>query len=318
MPTPPSKRRVVWYGQMARPSSLRLKGLLLSGVGLVWLAVFLVLPSLVLVALAFAQRGPQGQVVWQWTTESFTRLAGWGVFGEWEADNLRILARTVLIATVTTILCVALAYPMAFFIASRSPRVRYLLLLLVIVPSCVNIVIRTYAWQLIFSPKLPVAPVLNRGFDAVEWLAALVGWDVGDIVAYPGAFAVYVGMVTAMLPFAVLPIYSNVERMDWSIVDAARDLYASKWGVIRSAIVPQTTPGLAVAVILTFVPAMGMFVVPDLLSGAKYMLVGNLIQMQFGTSRDWPYGAAISMVLVALTLLGLMVIRRRRGGVELV
>ena len=129
--------------------------------------------------------------------------------------------------------------------------------------------------------------------------------------------AVYLGMVSIFLPFVALPLYSSVERLDWSLVEAARDLYASSVRVFTQAILPQTLPGLSVGVIITFVPAMGMFVVPDLLGGAKYMLVGNLIQQQFGTSRDWPFGAAISMGLMVLTMISLQLYRRRGKDVEI-
>jgi spermidine/putrescine transport system permease protein len=115
-----------------------------------------------------------------------------------------------------------------------------------------------------------------------------------------------------------LPLYASVERIDWALVEAAQDLYASPFRVFTQAILPQTMPGLSVGVILTFVPAMGMFVVPDLLGGAKYMLVGNLIQQQFGASRDWPFGAAISMGLMVLTMIGLHIYRRKGKEVEYV
>jgi spermidine/putrescine transport system permease protein len=135
---------------------------------------------------------------------------------------------------------------------------------------------------------------------------------------YPNAFAVYLGMVSMFLPFVTLPLYASVERLDWSLVEAAQDLYASRVRVFTQAILPQTMPGLSVGIILTFVPAMGMFVVPDLLGGAKYMLVGNLIQQQFGTSRDWPFGAAISMGLMALTMIGLQIYRRKGREIEVI
>jgi spermidine/putrescine transport system permease protein len=136
---------------------------------------------------------------------------------------------------------------------------------------------------------------------------------------YPSAFAVYLGMVSMFLPFVALPLYSSIERMDWELVEASQDLYASRVRVFMQAILPQTLPGLSVGVILTFVPAMGMFVVPDLLGGAKYMLVGNLIQQQFGASRDWAFGAAISMGLMVLTMFSLYLYRRKsRGGEVLV
>jgi spermidine/putrescine transport system permease protein len=120
-------------------------------------------------------------------------------------------------------------------------------------------------------------------------------------------------MVSTFLPFVALPIYTAVEKLDWSLVEAAEDLYASRLRVFRTAILPQTMPGLSVGVILTFVPAMGMFVVPDMLGGSRTMLIGNLIQQQFGTSRDWPFGAAISLVLMILTLSALMASRKNQS-----
>jgi ABC-type dipeptide/oligopeptide/nickel transport system permease subunit len=135
---------------------------------------------------------------------------------------------------------------------------------------------------------------------------------------YPNAFAVYLGMVSMFLPFVTLPLYASVERLDWALVEAAQDLYASRVRVFTQAILPQTLPGLSVGIILTFVPAMGMFVVPDLLGGAKYMLVGNLIQQQFGASRDWPFGAAISMGLMVLTMISLQIYRRKGKEIEYV
>jgi spermidine/putrescine transport system permease protein len=211
-----------------------------------------------------------------------------------------ILWRSVVVAFFTTLISVVLSYPLCFFIAARPARSRYLWLTLVIIPFWTNMVIRTYAWFLILAPELPFAR-----------LAAWLGFIAEGAPLYPNAFAVYIGMVSMFLPFVALPLYASVERLDWSLVEAANDLYAGRTRVFTQAIVPQTLPGLSVGIVLTFVPAMGMFVVPDLLGGAKYMLVGNLIQQQFGTSRDWPFGAAVSMALMALTMISLQLYRRR-------
>jgi hypothetical protein len=127
---------------------------------------------------------------------------------------------------------------------------------------------------------------------------------------YPSTLAVYIGMVSNSLPFAVLPLYTNVEKLDWALVEASRDLYAGSVRVFFHAIFPQTLPGLVTAVILTFIPAMGAFVIPDLLGGGKTWMLGNLIQHQFGVSRDFPFGAAVSLVLTFLTMVGLLVLRR--------
>ncbi len=297
---------LVWYGELTTSRNLSKRGLLFLSPGMLWLLTFLVLPGLVLIVVSFASRGAYGELVWEFSLENYKRLLGFGIFG-WTADYLMILWRSVWVAFVTTAFSVVLSYPLCFFIASRSERTRYLWLTLVIIPFWTNMVIRTYAWFLILAPELPVAK-----------LATFFGIIPAGSALYPSAFAVYLGMVSMFLPFVTLPLYSSIERLDWELVEAAQDLYASRIRVFMQAILPQTLPGLSVGVILTFVPAMGMFVVPDLLGGAKYMLVGNLIQQQFGSSRDWAFGAAISMGLMALTMFSLYLYRRKSKGVDFV
>ena len=297
---------LVWYGELTTRQDLTKRGLFFLGAGMLWLMVFLVLPGLVLIMVSFATRGAYGQLEWEFTIENYRRLAGFSLFG-WTADYIVIVLRSVWVAFVTTLISVILSYPLSFFICARPERTRYLWLTLVIIPFWTNMVIRTYAWFLILAPELPLAK-----------LAAFFGLIPPGAPLYPNSFAVYLGMVSMFLPFVTLPLYASVERLDWTLVEAAQDLYASKVRVFMQAILPQTLPGLSVGVILTFVPAMGMFVVPDLLGGAKYMLVGNLIQQQFGASRDWPFGAAISMGLMVLTMISLQFYRRRSKEIEFV
>lgn len=295
---------LVWYGELTTRRMLSRRGLYFLGAGMLWLVLFLLLPGLVLIVVSFATRGAYGQLEWTFTIENYRRFMGFTLFG-WTADYIIILLRSVWVAFVTTGLSVVLSYPLAFFICTRPARTRYLWLTLVIIPFWTNMVIRTYAWFLILAPELPFAK-----------LAAALGMIPPGAPLYPNAFAVYLGMISMFLPFVTLPLYSSVERLDWALVEAARDLYASKVRVFTQAILPQTLPGLSVGVILTFVPAMGMFVVPDLLGGAKYMLVGNLIQQQFGASRDWPFGAALSMGLMVLTMISLQIYRRRSKEIQ--
>lgn len=299
-------KMLVWYGELTTNRHLLKRGLLFLSPGMLWLLTFLVLPGLVLIMVSFAGRGAYGELVWEFSLENYKRLLGFGIFG-WTADYMMILWRSVWVALVTTAFSVVLSYPLCFFIAGRSERTRYLWLTLVIIPFWTNMVIRTYAWFLILAPELPVAK-----------LATFFGIIPAGSALYPSAFAVYLGMVSMFLPFVTLPLYSSIERLDWELVEAAQDLYASRIRVFMQAIIPQTLPGLSVGVILTFVPAMGMFVVPDLLGGAKYMLVGNLIQQQFGASRDWAFGAAISMGLMVLTMFSLYLYRRKSKGVDIV
>lgn len=295
---------IIWYGELTTQRRLTKRGLQFLGVGMLWILLFLVLPGLVLVVVSFATRGSYGQLEWSFTIENYKRLLGFSVFG-WTADYIIILWRSVWVAFVTSLIAVILCYPLCFFICSRPKRTRYLWLMLVIIPFWTNMVIRTYAWFLILAPEFPPARLAN-----------LLGFIPPNTPLYPNAFAVYIGMVTIFLPFVALPLYSSVERLDWSLVEAAQDLYASKVRVFTQAILPQTMPGLSVGIILTFVPAMGMFVVPDLLGGAKYMLVGNLIEQQFGASRDWPFGAAVSMALMVLTMVSLYLYRRKHKDME--
>ncbi|MBW6394427.1 MAG: ABC transporter permease [Thermus sp.] len=298
-------RVLVWYGELATARSLVWRGVLLVLPGLLWLMAFLVLPGLVLIPLSFAERGPYGEVIWTLTWENYRRLLGFGVLG-FSLDNLLALVRTVWVGLVTTLLAAVLAYPIAFFIRAQHPRRRYLFLSLVLIPFWTNIVIRTYAWQLLLAPEMPFARIL-----------AALGLVEPGMALFPSSLAVYLGMLSAFLPFMVLPLYSSVERMDESLLEAVRDLYGGPVRVFLHGILPQTLPGLTVGVILTFIPAMGMFVVPDLLGGAKHLLVGNLIQQAFYTMRDWPYGAALSLVLILLTLVALRLYRRYGKEVEL-
>lgn len=293
---------IVWYGELTSSRRLFRRGLSYLSPGIVWTLIFLAIPMLALIPVSFATRGSYGQIVWDFTWTNFERLLGYGLFG-WSPDYLLILWRSMVVAGITTVICVLLSYPLCFYIARKPAKKRYFWLTLVIIPFWTNLVIRTYAWLLVLAPQMPFARI-----------ASLFGFIPEGAALYPTPFAVYLGMVGTFLPFVTMPLYANVEKMDWSLVEAGRDLYAGSWRVFRHAILPQTTPGLAVGVTLTFIPAMGMFLVPDFLGGAKYMLVGNLIQQQFGTSRDWPFGAAVSLGLMALTFVGIWIMRRTGGS----
>ena len=297
---------LVWYGELTTQRNLTRRGLGYLGPGILWLLLFLVLPGLVLIVVSFITRGGYGQLVWDFSLENYKRFMGFSLFG-WTADYIIILWRSVWVAFMSTLICVIMSYPLAFFICSRPQKKRYIWLTLIIVPFWTNMVIRTYAWLLILAPEMPLAQFASF-FKLIP----------PDTPLYPSAFAVYMGMVTIFLPFVALPLYSSVERLDWSLVEAAQDLYASKIRVFMQAILPQTLPGLTVGIILTFVPTMGMFVVPNILGGSKYMLVGNLIQQQFGASRDWPFGSAISMALMVLTMVSLQLYRRRSKEVDVI
>jgi spermidine/putrescine transport system permease protein len=291
-------RAILWFGQLTTRGELLRRGWRLAGVPVGWLMLFLVLPCAALVALAFARGEAYGQVEWTFTLENFRALLGYTSF-QWESAMLRIMGMSLFLATGTTALCLLLAYPLAFFIATRRSSLRYFLLAVLMVPFCTNLVIRTYGWQLLLMKDMPLA-------SAASWLGLIAEGE----SLYPGWAAIFLGMVGGFLPFTVLPIYTNAERLDWSIVEAAQDLYASKWRLFVHAILPQTIPGLVAAVILTFIPAMGTFVVSDILGMRKYMLIGNKIEQSFMGSQNLPAGAALSLTLMLLTLIVIFSLRR--------
>jgi spermidine/putrescine transport system permease protein len=292
----------VHRGELVRPAAMRWRRMFFMLPGMAWISAFLAIPCLALVLVAFAQRGSFGEVEWTFSIENLRRLAGYDLFG-WSPDNLRILARSLWVALISTALCVALSYPLAFFLASRPKKSKGIWMTALLIPFWTNLVIRTYAWLLVLAPGLPVAKLL-----------AFLGIIPEGFPAYPSEPAVWIGMVSAFLPFVALPLYTAVEKLDWALVEASQDLYANRWRTFWTAIWPQTLPGVSVGATLTLVPAMGMFVVPDMLGGAKYMLVGNLIEQQFGSARDWPFGAMVSIALMGLTLATLMVVGRKGKG----
>jgi spermidine/putrescine transport system permease protein len=294
------ERRIVWQGQITSRGHLRAAAALLASPALIWLLVLVVLPGLGLGALGLMTRTTEGGIEPTLTLENMRRVIGLTDQG-FEPDNLRILARTTLAAAVTSAAALLLGFPAALWIASRPVRWRGTLLALVTIPLCTNIVVRSYAWMLLLGPGSPLARFAG-------WLG-MIGSG-GSL--YPSAFAVYLGMIAAALPFAVLSLYSSAERLDWSLIDAAKDLHGSRWRVMLHGLFAQAYPGIAAAIVLTFIPAMGMFVIPDLLGGAKYWMVGNLVQQQFGASRNWPYGAALSLVLLLLTIPAVLFLTRVR------
>ncbi|MDR2338780.1 MAG: ABC transporter permease [Deltaproteobacteria bacterium] len=279
----------------------QLVGFSIAFPALVCLTAFLAIPCLGLVLISFAQRGEFGEIQWVLSFENYKRLIGFSLYG-WSPDFLLIMLRSLREAFFTTLACILLSYPLAFFIAGRKTAFgRLVWLILLNVPFCTNIVIRTYAWQLILSPNTPLA-----------LLCSFLGITSPGSALYPGTAAVYLGMITTFLPFTALPLYAAVERMNWHLVLAAKDLYASRFKIFFEAIFPQTVHGLFAGIIITFVPAMAMYVVTDILGGAKYMLIGNLIQLQFSQSRDWPFGATLSLALMVLTLLSFALFRTTR------
>lgn len=265
-----TKRRQVWRSTMT------------SGPGIVWVSIFLLLPLIWIGVISFLTRGETGGYEQPFTFDNYKRFAGFGFFG-FDMLYPQIILRSIVLGTGTALLCLVAALPLAFFIAGLPPRYKNLALTLVLIPFWTNLLIRTYAWQILLGRYCP------------------------------SVFAVYIGMVCDYLPFLVLPLYSSVEKIDWSIAEAASDLGADGPRVFWHAVLPQVMPGLVAGVILVLIPATGQFVIPDLLGGGKVQMLGNAIQQQFGPSRDWPFGSAITFVAMGAVMLGLWAYARYAG-----
>jgi len=275
------------------------QGLALISPTFLYLMVFMILPMLLVVILSLLTRGPYGNVVYRLNLSNYTRLI--------DPLYLRILWFSLWTAGLTTILSVLIGYPLAYYIA-RSPRnQRSLLLFLILVPFWTNFIIRIYAWIMILRTEgLLNTFLINLGVIKVPL----------DILYTPTA--VLIGMVYEFLPFMVLPLYTSLEKIENAQLEAAADLGAPPWKVFLRVTFPLSVPGMIAGSILVFIPAMGMFVVPDLMGGAKTILVGNLIRNQFLVARDWPFGASASMLLLLLTLAVTLLYTRKAGfGEEL-
>ncbi|WP_043526901.1 ABC transporter permease [Litchfieldella xinjiangensis] len=275
--------------------------------GAVWIVIFLVLPSAYLMSVAFMSTGIYGLPELPLSLESFRRLAGFGFLG-WSPGNIYTLLRSLWQTLVSTALVMVVAYPIAYYITTCRERWRPIMLLLVVVPSWTNQVIRTFGWMNLLAPGTPLAN-----------LAELVGFIPPNMGLYPSNFAVTLGLVYNFLPFMVLPLYAAFEKLDTAQVQAAQDLYASPVRAFWHAVFPQTLPGLLAGTVLVAIPAFGMYVIPELLGGGKGMMLGNLVANQFAGSANWPLGAAGAILMLIATFIGLFAMRRigkRLGGGE--
>jgi len=249
--------------------------------GVLWSVVFLFIPLLVVCVISFATRGTYGGVIWQFSLENYRDL--------WHLVYARIFGHSLVMASLTTMICLVMGFPMAYYIARLSPRWQALWLMLIMIPFWTNFLVRTYAWIFILRTE-GLLNTLLLGLGVITTPLDLLYTD----------RAVLVGLVYGYLPFMVLPLYATLERLDPVLVEAARDLYANQWSVFQRVIVPLTKPGIIAGCLLVFIPSLGAFITPDLLGGARNMMVGNLIQHEYLVARDWPLGSAISLILLII------------------
>lgn len=297
----PASRRPSFFGEKLTSRQEWIRASCTSGPGLAWITFFLLLPLLAILVISFSGRGTYGELEWRFSLDNYARFLGFGPTG-YDPLYLRILLRSLLLAAATTGLCAAFALPLTFFIAHLPGRWRHTALLLIVIPFWTNLLVRTYAWQILFS-----------GSGWLAQISAAVGLTNPGDALYPSAAAVVTAMVCDFLPLLALPLYASVEKVDWTLAEAASDLGAGRTSVFRHALLPQIKAGLAAGSLLVFIAATGQFVIPDLLGGAKTVLLGNAIQQQFGFNRDWPFGAAIACSAMALVMAGLWWFGRTTG-----
>lgn len=290
------------------------RGLLLASPTLLWMIVLLIIPLLLVLITSFGRRDPDGNVIYTFTLDNYLRLIGLSrtaACGDTPPpcfDNLYLLIlwRSILLGLQTTVLCILIGYPLAYFIARAPADRRNTYLFLVLVPLWTNFVIRLYAWIMLLRTQGVINGVLG-------FLFGLVGLDFQPLEMLYTPGAVLVGMVYEFLPFMVLPMYTSLEKIEGHLYEAAADLGANALRTFWRVTLPLSLPGVVAGTILVFVPVMGTFIVSDILGGRQVILVGNLIQRQFLDARDPAFGSAASIILMILTLLVTLYYTRRFG-----
>jgi spermidine/putrescine transport system permease protein len=263
----------------------------------VWAYLFVGLSLLYIIGLSLLSGGDGFKAEGPLTLQNYARLK--------EGQYVSSLLLSLKLAAFTTVICTLVGYPFAYFISKTSSRVRVWLLILLIAPFWTNALIRIYGWKILFYANGPINTAL-KSLGLIKRPLKLLYTE----------GAVITGMVYGMLPFFVLPVYSSVERIDWSMVEASRDLGASPFKAFVTVTIPMTAPGLMAGLVLTFIPSIGLFFISDLLGGSNTMLWGNLIQNELLKSHDMPFAAALSVILLAMTAIVLIIYRRKGGEAE--
>jgi spermidine/putrescine transport system permease protein len=268
----------------------RLRAWFLAPSWTVMLSLFL-FPMLIILAYSLLTRGTYGGISLLWSVESYQRFA--------DPIYLGILWRSFWIAGASTVISLLLGFPLALFI-SRAGRWKNLYLSLVILPFWTSFLVRTYAWMFLLRDTGLVNSTLQN-----------LGIIHDPLPLLYNDFAVILGLVYGYLPFMVLPLFGTLEKLDRNLLEAAADLGARPWATLLRVVLPLSAPGIRAGVILVFIPCLGAYLTPDLLGGGKSVMIGNLIQNQFTTARDWPFGSAISLALMAVVMALLLAFVRR-------
>jgi spermidine/putrescine transport system permease protein len=280
---------------------------LLLAPALATVGLFGILPLSIILTYSFLEPGAYGGVSWTFSWDAYVQfLFQRDLFDGTLAFNdsyLRIYGRSIGLAALTTLFCLLIGFPTAYFIATRPEGRRNLWLFFVTLPFWTNLLIRTYAMLLILRDE----GIVNI---ALMWTGVI---DRPLNILYTNV-AVCLGLSYSYLPFMVLPLYASLEKLDFRLVEAAYDLYANRWRVLRRILIPLAKPGIVAGCILVFIPALGAYITPALLGGGKHLMIGNLIAAQFGASRNWPFGSAAALLLMVIVLAALLLYVRGAGG----
>jgi spermidine/putrescine transport system permease protein len=279
-------------------------GILLSP-SILWIGLLYVVPSILIIGYSLLTRKIGGGVVWEFSLDSYRKLFSFDPDSLFINSFVVIFLRTFWWGILTTLICLLIGYPMAFFIAQQKPSTRNLFLFLIIIPFWTNFLVRTYAWKFILN---------NNGL--INVVLSSLGFERIPLVNTP--LAVIIGLVYGALPFMVLPLYASISKFNYSYVEAAQDLGAGYYRVFRRVFLPLTMPGVFTGSLLVFIMTIGQFVVPVILGGGKVAMVGNLLAQQFSTAFDWPFGSAIAVVFIILTMVGVVAYNIRESQTEVI
>ncbi len=272
---------------------------------LVMISLFLIIPISIVAVYSFLEPGTYGGVEWKFSLGAYKQFLFEEDFLTEELQlttaYLQIFGRSFLQATTSTILCLLIGFPTAYFIATRPEKTQSIWLFAVTIPYWVNLLIRTVSMLFIIRDQGPINQLLLHLGVIDEPLK----------LAYT-PFAISLGLFYSFLPFMVLPIYTALSRFDMALLTAAHDLYATRWVALRYVLLPNVAHGISAGCLLVFIPSIGAFIAPDMLGGGKQLMIGNLIALQFQGSRNWPFGAAISLILLTIVLTVLIVFARRQ------
>ncbi len=289
-----------------RAAEERRRRRMLLAPALLCIGIFGLFPLTITLIYSFLTPGTYGGVTWEFSGQAYVQfLFERDIFDgtlSFDTTYLQIYARSIGLALVATLGALILGFPTAYFIASKPREQRNVWLFLITLPFWTNLLIRTYAILLIIRDE----GIINLSLMKIGLIS-----DPLNILYTDGA--VFIGLIYSYLPFMVLPLYASLEKLDFRLVEAAYDLYASRFQVLKRIVVPAAKPGIVAGCILVFIPGLGAYITPTLLGGGKHLMIGNMIALQFGSSRNWPFGSAAALILMVVVMLALLVYVRNAG-----